>query len=102
MAELNVDDRVLVCERCGNGREVCTFCKGQDWTVFKTICDCGLFRVGYHTIPCSIVLDEAAHTALGAHPVTDAEAEHGGHVMPSEGEWTDADDEALQELLDDD
>jgi hypothetical protein len=91
---MELDDAILICDRCGHGREVCTFCAPQEWTVFKMICNCGLYEHGEHRIDCEIVRDEAAHAAYGAHAVTDAETEHGQQTV-----WSKADDEALEELL---
>ena len=101
MSDLNVDAAVLVCPKCGKGKEVCTFCFNQDWTVFQMICDCGLVADGEHTIPCEVVMDERAHAALKSDPRLDAEAEHKGHRTPS-GEWTEEDDVLVGELLNED
>jgi hypothetical protein len=111
----SVDNQLLVCPKCDQGREVCTFCWFQDWTVFKSICDCGLVDQGEHTIPCEVVGDEEAHANLRSDPRLDAEAERGGEssdpvhinlaelasqpdVMEAET-WTSNDDAMVEEFL---
>jgi|SRR5262245_4782755 len=109
---LQPDDAPLICGKCGHGREVCTFCRAQYWVVFKMICDCGLYEHGEHTIDCEIVTDELRHSErVGGHPRIQSEAEHGlpdtrGRPHPVDWGawivgWTEADDEAWRELLED-
>src|SRR5262245_52378827 len=105
------DDVPLICERCGHGREACTFCSCQHYVVFKMICDCGLLEHGVHTIDCEIVGDEARHAQLsGGWARLQAEQEvplqTRGTPRPVDwgpyiAGWTEADDEAWKELLDD-
>jgi len=98
MSDYAVDSEVLICPKCDKGREVCTLCWNQDWTIFKQICHCGLVQDGEHTIPCEMVTDEQAHATLQSSPRLDAEAERGWHRLISEG-WSEADDALVGELL---